>query len=195
VGQSNVANSTCNAAVTGSQKSSVPAGIRHPNFDLDVRVGGRRQCGRDPAKRRQIGEDLAIGCGVGPSRNQLSCCNRGVLQPQTEEARACRGGRQCRGDAERQVSSAAESTLAAQCRPLDMHLIGAFPFPSLWVAVILPACRPAGGQQKKWLRTRRGPSAPPNFRRPASVRDPRSDRRRSVCGLQRVLRRPARFRR
>jgi len=57
-----------NAAIAGPQKSAVPAGKRHPDLDFDVRVRGWSQSGGDPAERRQIGEDLTIGCGVGPGR-------------------------------------------------------------------------------------------------------------------------------
>ena len=91
----NVANSPSAAAVAGSQKSSVPGGKRHPDLDVDVRVRSRRQRRSDPAKCRQISEDFAIGCGISPPRNRLSCRDRGVLQLQTEQARACRGRNRC----------------------------------------------------------------------------------------------------
>src|SRR5215831_8482790 len=38
--------------VAGPQVSSVPARVWHPDLDFDVRVGGRGQSRRDPAKRR-----------------------------------------------------------------------------------------------------------------------------------------------
>ena len=102
VGQGSVDDKPSNAAVAGSQVSSVPAGVRHPDFDLDVRVGGRRQGGRDPAKRRQIGEDLPVRCAVGPGRDRLGARDRSVRQHQASQAHACRGTGGCGADADNQ---------------------------------------------------------------------------------------------
>ena len=47
------------AAVAGQDKLAVPAGRRHPQLHLDVRVAARLDRRRDAAERRQVGELIA----------------------------------------------------------------------------------------------------------------------------------------
>ena len=61
VGQLVVADVAGEAAVACALKLAVPVGGRHPDFELDVRVGGRLDDSGHAAERRQVGQGFAAG--------------------------------------------------------------------------------------------------------------------------------------
>jgi hypothetical protein len=102
----------------GPQVPSIPAGVRHPDLDLDVRVRGRRQSGRDPAKRRQIGENLAIGCGVGPAATDWAAVTVVSASAKSASLAHVAAAAAVAPMPTNAVSNDVKSTLAALCRPL-----------------------------------------------------------------------------
>ena len=86
------------AAVSDRLELAVPAGQRHPHFDLDVGVSGRLQCRADPAERRGRGERRLDGAG----RHDLRERDRRIRQGQRRQALARRGGAASPGDEDAQ---------------------------------------------------------------------------------------------
>src|SRR5580692_407116 len=60
------------SAISDALELSVPDRGRHPYFDADIRITGRRQRGCDATERGHIGENLTVRSGVSAWRYRLS---------------------------------------------------------------------------------------------------------------------------